>query len=261
MLVTIIGSGNVGTLFALTFKELGCTINQIYSRNKNNAKTLSNKVDAQAIDNIKQITDNSDLYIIAIVDDEIENIIIEFPFCLISNQIVVHTSGSFATDQLSVIGRNYGCLYPLQSISIQNIIELSTTPILIWGNNQYTEIKLIENAEKMSARVEVMNDNERKHLHLAAVIANNFSNHLWHIAEKYCHENKIDFSLLHPLLLEGVRKTIKIGAAKAQTGPAYRNDQKIIDSHLTMLQYNQALVDIYNILTKSIIEYKNNHNK
>lgn len=261
MLVTIIGSGNVATILALTFKRLGHVINQIYSRNMNNARTLSNKVDAQAIDDIKQITDNSDLYIIAVVDDAIQNILFEFPFCLISNQIVVHTSGSFTTDQLSTIGRNYGCLYPLQSISIQNNTELTTTPILVWGNNHYTERKLIGNAEKMSGRVEVMNDNERKHLHLAAVFANNFSNHLWHIAEKYCHQNKVEFTLLHPLLLEGVRKTINIGAANAQTGPAYRNDQKIIDLHLSMLQSNQELATMYSMLTKSIIEYKNNQNK
>jgi len=43
-------------------------------------------------------------------------------------------------------------------------------------------------------------DEQRLKFHLNAIFVSNFSNHLYALSEKFCAEEKLDFSLLKPLI-------------------------------------------------------------
>ena len=106
-------------------------------------------------------------------------------------------------------------------------------------------------AEIISNSVSYVSSSERKHLHVSAVFINNFTNHLAEIAQDYTLQQNLKWEYLLPLIQETASKIIEIGPKKAQTGPAKRNDQLIINEHLSML--NGFPKEIYKLLSESIL--------
>jgi predicted short-subunit dehydrogenase-like oxidoreductase (DUF2520 family) len=106
-------------------------------------------------------------------------------------------------------------------------------------------------ANSISDSVYEINSGQRKALHVAAVFVNNFTNNLYKIGNDICTENNIPFEILLPLIKETAEKITRLSPLEAQTGPAIRNDEKTIYSHLEFLT-NENQKKIYKILTQSI---------
>ncbi|HQB28027.1 MAG TPA: DUF2520 domain-containing protein [Paludibacter sp.] len=109
-------------------------------------------------------------------------------------------------------------------------------------------------AKEISGQVHHYNTEQRLKIHLAAVFANNFVNHLFHIASDIMESSDVDFNLLKPLIKETVEKISHLSPAEAQTGPAKRNDQKIMKQHLEMLKDQPKLQSLYRELSQMILE-------
>ena len=107
-------------------------------------------------------------------------------------------------------------------------------------------------ASKLSGRVYHIPFEERTKLHLAAVIATNFSNHMYHMAAEYLAGEGLDFDMLKPLIWETADKVMTIPPGKAQTGPARRMDQRVIDSQLELMKGNPELQNLYTFVNDSI---------
>jgi len=105
-------------------------------------------------------------------------------------------------------------------------------------------------ANSISKNVFIIDSEQRKQLHIAAVFTNNFVNHLYKIGFDICKEHNIPFETLHPLILETAQKIVHTNPVNIQTGPARRNDLKTIDTHLKLLAGEQK--EIYQLLTQSI---------
>ena len=103
--IVMIGSGNVATHLSLALKNAGYIISQVYSRNIKNAKVLAEKCDTEAIDNSSKIDNNSDLYILAVSDKAIANLISEIDF---TDKNVVHTAGSVPLNIFSENIKQFG---------------------------------------------------------------------------------------------------------------------------------------------------------
>ena len=95
-------------------------------------------------------------------------------------------------------------------------------------------------------------DNARLKLHIAAVFVNNFTNHLYALAEDYCNKEGIDFKELFPLIEETALRVKEILPLKSQTGPAARNDQETIQKHIALLEFHPQMKKVYEFLTDSI---------
>ena len=107
-------------------------------------------------------------------------------------------------------------------------------------------------AKKISSSVHFINDDQRKKIHLSAVIINNFVNHLILAAEDLLVHEDIDPLILQPLLKETIRKQKVQGAFDAQTGPARRMDTKTMEDHLDLLKQHKTYKAIYTTISKSI---------
>ena len=103
--IVILGSGNVATHLSGALVKAGNKINQVYSRNIEMAKELAKKYGAIAINDISLIENEADLYIIAITDKEIGNLVSKIDFV---KKKVVHTAGSVP---LSVFPKNIEMKY------------------------------------------------------------------------------------------------------------------------------------------------------
>ena len=254
MRITIIGSGNVATHVAAAFKNVAHAIVQVYSRDMQNASLLAYHVKAEAIDNLEQINPETDLFVISVKDDAIESIAAELASY---NKLIVHTSGATSLQALLKYTQSAGVFYPLQTFSKTRELNFNTVPLCIEGANEQITSTLNELAYTVSQNVYRVNSEQRKFLHLAAVFACNFPNHLYHVSQQLLAEKQLPFDLLRPLILETAEKVQDHLPADVQTGPAVRNDEKTMASHLAQLQQNADLQEIYRLLSQGIIKMDN----
>jgi predicted short-subunit dehydrogenase-like oxidoreductase (DUF2520 family) len=225
--ILIVGKGNVAThLYTAFLKVSHIEVTQISSR----------KLD--------QIS-SADVTIIAVSDDVISEVSAK-----IKNSFVVHTSGSASIYDLENKGRK-GVFYMLQTFSKDKKIDFTKVPFCLEAENE-KDFKLLEDiAKSIGENIYSINSNQRKILHVAAVFANNFTNHMYKISNDICEENDVPFEILHPLIFETSEKIKSLSPKKAQTGPAKRNDKKTIKNHLNLLDSKQQ--EVYKLLTKSIL--------
>lgn len=245
--IVIVGFGNVAQHL---IKAIGASVDlelvQVFSRNKN---TILNGIDKKIITaNYNEII-KADLYIIAVSDKSIAEVSSYLPF---SNRLVVHTSGSFSIDDM-VSKNKKGVFYPLQTFSKNREVNFNEIPICIEATNENDYEILSKVAQSISNKVYKINSHQRKSLHIAAVFVSNFVNHLYQIGNEICLENQLNFEILKPLILETANKIVSLSPNDAQTGPAIRNDNETINSHLNFLS-DENQRDIYKMLTKSIID-------
>jgi len=249
--VAIIGTGSVAQHLCAIIYEKGIPISCIASRNLNKAEQLAKKFGTEAcfIDGIKN---DSEFVIIAISDDAIAGVVKQIP---IGNYIVAHTSGSVSIKVFGEKFENFGVFYPLQSFTKERKVDFNEIPVLVEANTSVNAEKLSSLALKLSSRVEIMNSEQRKNLHLAAVIANNFVNFMAIQSYEYLEKNNIDGTLIQPLLKETVLRLSGFHPRNMQTGPAKRNDEKVIEKHLKMLDSNPKLQSLYRQISQLINEY------
>lgn len=249
--LVIIGSGNVATQLAKTFSKKKIPIAQVYSKNKTHAEKLAVQIKCPFTNNIKEIVKGNYIYLICIKDEAIESFSKSFK---IQNGILLHTSGSIAMDVLKSSTKNYGVFYPIQSISTYRKIIFKHVPICIEASNKDTLLTIKALAKCISKNIHVITSVERKKIHLAAVIVNNFTNHLYHLAFDYLQKEKIAPEVLYTLMKETTSKALELNPYIAQTGPAKRNDYKTIKAHQQLLINNPNLQKIYTLLSESIIK-------
>ncbi len=72
-------------------------------------------------------------------------------------------------------------------------------------------------------------------------------------------KDNVDFALLEPLIHETVRKALTNDPVLCQSGPAVRNDTRIMNYHLEMLNQYPNLKKIYSFVSDSIIEFAKNY--
>jgi predicted short-subunit dehydrogenase-like oxidoreductase (DUF2520 family) len=249
MKISIIGSGNVATVLGRLLKQKSFLIAEIVSRNKIHASNLAEELNASAVD-IKTISKNSDVYIIAVNDDAIDTVSNQLS---VDDKIVVHTCGSASIHILKKTSENFGVLYPLQSLR-KEIAYSPVIPFLIDGNSNHSKNIITKLATSISDNVREASDEQRMQYHLSAVIVSNFTNHLFSLTKEYCKTNNIDFALLIPLIEEITNRLKTFNPSEMQTGPAIRGDVSTIQKHLALLKNFPELKNIYAVMSESILE-------
>ena len=254
MNVSIIGSGNVAWHLAPALDNAGYSVREVYSRNYKHAEALVGRLyqgDVKAT--LDFSSSNSTLFIIAVSDDAIHDIVTEI--ILPEDAILVHTSGS---QPLSALGfaatLNTGVFYPLQTFSKSKKIDFKDVPIFIESESDSVAKILNKAANAISKKVKQISSEDRKALHVAAVFASNFTNHMLTVAKEILVKSKLDFEILKPLIVETINKSISIGPEAAQTGPAKRGDLEILDRHIEFLKNDETLVEIYRLISQQIID-------
>jgi predicted short-subunit dehydrogenase-like oxidoreductase (DUF2520 family) len=254
MTFAIIGSGNVATHFAIALDKNGHQVLQVYSRGFTNAQTLAQKVGANAITRLSQIHSSVEVIIIAVNDDAISIVLNDlntyFPQ---KNPIIIHTSGTLPITILSATAKNYGVLYPLQTLSKNVEINFLNVPIAVEANNEETQQTLLQIANSISNLVYTINSHQRKTLHIAAVFACNFTNYFYAIADNLLQQNHLNFDMLKPLIVETVNKILTNSPQQVQTGPAQRNDKGTMNNHLSALSQHPQYQLLYKLISDGIV--------
>lgn len=252
--IVILGTGNVAWHLSKAFFKAGCDVVQVYGRSAQKAETIAAPVLASVATDLDQLIEDEDLYLLCISDDYI----LQVAKGLIHVKgIVAHTSGAIDLDALAPLQES-GVFYPLQTFTTGQKMSYEKIPFLIEGSSGDTEAALMSLAFELSQNVYAMSSSQRQFVHVAAVFANNFSNHMLAEAKAICEENNIPFEVLHPLIKVTIHKALEGDPRDNQTGPAIRNDQKTIGKHLELLN-NIDREALYQLITSSI--QKNNETK
>ena len=107
-------------------------------------------------------------------------------------------------------------------------------------------------ALSLSPKVYEATSAQRSYLHIAAVFACNFANHMYALSERLLEKNGLPFDAMLPLIDETARKVHELSPGKAQTGPAVRGDENVMNKHLDMLAEDEELQELYRRISKSI---------
>ncbi len=249
--ILLAGSGRVAGHLAEALQENGHIIAGVVSRTADHAKRLGERMGAPWYDLSPQVLPPAEVVIYAVSDQALEEVIETVPP---GRMLALHTSGSLPLDIFREKAENYGVLYPLQTFTEGRQIDFREIPLCIEANTPENEERLQALAVSLSRRVVHVNSEQRITLHLAAVLVNNFVNHLFVVADELLQQKNLPFDLLQPLMEETVAKALSMGPEKAQTGPAARNDENVIKKHLDLLSWTPGRQKIYRLLTESILD-------
>jgi len=244
MQIVLIGSGNVAFHLAKAFTEAQIPISQIFGRNTTELQKISEQF---SIPFSTETLVDADLYIISVSDSSIAEV-----SSLIKNKnaLVTHTSGSVSREALNGNYRK-SVFYPLQTFSKSKNLDYSKIPFFIDAENENDEEILKNLASKISKNVMLANDEKRKYIHLTAVFACNFVNHLFARAKEISDSQDIPFEYFLPLIDETTQKIHELEPKLAQTGPAVRGDNRILELHEQLIT-DEEQQKIYKTLNESI---------
>ncbi|RKS96588.1 Rossmann-like and DUF2520 domain-containing protein [Chryseobacterium defluvii] len=243
MQTVIIGSGNVAYHLAKAFVLNNIPLAQLFGRNEEDLKKISEELN---IPYSTEKPEDADLYIICVSDGSVENVsrLITKKDCL-----VAHTSGSLPKEVLAGAYRK-SSFYPLQTFSKSKTLEYKKIPFFIEAETEEDTKTLFSIASQISENVMESSHEKRKYIHLTAVFACNFVNHLFSRAKEISDSQQIPFHYFLPLIDETVQKIHEIEPKSAQTGPAVRNDVRVLQLHEQLLQGES--LEIYKIMNHSI---------
>jgi predicted short-subunit dehydrogenase-like oxidoreductase (DUF2520 family) len=250
--ISFVGAGKVAGALCSNLYQNGHTILNIISRNEASGHILADSCKATWSDQFT-FPDETEVLIVAVPDQSIAAV--AGKISCNKKTIIAHTAGSSGLDVFPPSLKNTGVFYPLQTFSEKRKLDLSKVPFFIEGSDGFCEENLRILAESISSSIFLTDTVHRRLLHLAAVFASNFTNHMLTIAKNLSDESGIPFEVFRPLILETIDKAIETGPEKSQTGPAMRYDLKTIEKHLDLLTFSPEIKSVYEKITKSIISH------
>lgn len=252
MKIVLIGAGNLATHLGKALHAAGHDMVQVFSRTMQSAETLASLLDAEPLTDMAQVRDDADVYIFSVKDSALEQLISQL--CGGEKKVFLHTAGSMPMSVFRGKALHYGVLYPMQTFSKQREVDFSIIPCFIEANDEFA-LKQIEGlAGQISHRVFQLSSEDRKYLHLSAVFACNFANHCYAASLELLQQHGIPFDVMLPLIDETAAKVHGMTPKEAQTGPAVRYDENVIDKQIQLLENQPYFQKIYDCMSKSIHE-------
>ena len=256
--ISFAGAGNVAEALCKIMYKSDHRIDLIVSETKHNGTLLAHECNA-SWSNELNFPDSTNIIIVAVPDKRLEGVLSKIK-CN-DETLVVHTAGSIGQDVFPDRIKLKGILYPLQTFTKNHQPDFIDLPFFIESQDVNSSGILKNLAESIGGKAFFADFEQRQKLHLAAVFAGNFTNHMLTIGKELALNAGFDFAMLEPLIKETIAKALEIGPDVSQTGPAIRNDQNTIKKHLELLSFSPGLQQIYSEISRSIIEYYSTKDK
>jgi predicted short-subunit dehydrogenase-like oxidoreductase (DUF2520 family) len=218
------------------------------------AAELAKTVQAAPIDSTDHFNKDTEILFLCIRDSAIAEAASQWSPVIDKNCLLLHTSGTISSGVLQSHHQKSGVWYPLQTFTKKMETKWEGIPVYITAEEEDVFQTLEQIARHCGAIPVRSGDDSRQKIHTAAVIVNNFVNHLLSLTLNYCEKEKLDYNHLLPLLEQTIAKSKVSGPLSAQTGPARRKDLTTIEKHLQSLAYYPELQKIYRTMTESILK-------
>ena len=251
--IALIGAGNVATHLGKAWQQAGFTVVQVYSRTEQSASELATCLGVSFVTSLDEVCTDADIYVVAVKDAVLQELI---PALVKGREaaLFVHTAGSMPMAVWQGVAPRNGVLYPMQTFSKAREVDFTSVSFFVEANHQADKEALKELAGALSPKVYEATSAQRTYLHMAAVFACNFANHMYTLSARLLEKNGLPFDAMLPLIDETARKVHGLHPHDAQTGPAIRGDENVMDKHLAMLADDPEVKEIYRIISNSIQE-------
>ena len=249
--IVLIGAGNVATHLGVALQRAGWYIAQVYSRTEASASELGKRLGVPFVTSMEAVCMDADVYLVMVKDDALCGLL---PALVKGREgaLFVHTAGSMPMSVWSGYAARYGVLYPMQTFSKTRKVEFSSVSFFVESNGASDAEFLKMLAGSMSPKVYEATSEQRMYLHLAAVFACNFANHMYALSAHVLEKNGLPVEAMLPLIDETARKVHELLPREAQTGPAVRRDAHVMNKHLGLLADESDMKDIYKMISESI---------
>ena len=250
--IGLLGAGRVASQLGPALVAAGHKIAFVWSRTPAHTAALAAQLPgALALLALTPPLPPADVYLLAVPDAAVAPLLASTAWPV--GALVAHLAGALPVavfeTQLAVRG---GVFYPLQTFSPGRAIDWPAVPLCIEAADATAEATLLALAGSLSGHVRRLDSAQRLRLHVAAVFANNFTNHLLGIADALLAEAELPPELLAPLVRETVDKALANPPFAVQTGPAVRRDAPTLAAHHAALATHPAWQALYAQLTASI---------
>ena len=243
--IYVVGYGNLGKHLSEYFIQNSINFGGIFT---DQSISIAG-IDIYRKSAINLILKKGDVLFVTTKDDEIASVIhqVENP-----DVVKIYCSGSVSLESLSTIS-NCGAWYPLYSFSGNASIDWNKVPVFIEYSNEYVFELLSNICGELNKEFHVLNSQNRKQLHLAAVFANNFVNACFIGANEVIKENEsLKFDFLLPIIQQTIEKVAIENPKDCQTGPAKRHDENTLLEHSIMLKQLPSEQALYKAISKFI---------
>jgi predicted short-subunit dehydrogenase-like oxidoreductase (DUF2520 family) len=249
--IVFVGAGNMATAIAYALKDSGNPPVAVWSRTLESAAMLGGRVGCAFTDDLASLP-AADIVIISVADSALRDVATavaqRYP-----NALLLHTAGSIPMDVLREAGATrYGVLYPMQTVNKNSVTSLKDITTFIEGCDDIVTVQIEKIALLVSDKVVYATSEQRCSLHVAAVFACNFPNAVYNMVYELMQRNGLPFDAMLPLIDEAARKVHRMSPLEAQTGPARRGDENVMNAHKSML--DSELADIYETLSNYIMK-------
>lgn len=243
--IIIVGTGNLAWHFAALMVQNHRENILIYGRNEKSRDQIAETFGLLPLYHLEHIQ-SSDFVILAINDDAIAEISAQLP----SDTFVIHTSG---TTHISAIQQKHaGVVWPIVSLKKGIQVNYNGVPALIETKMEHDFTTIFSIFNNSGLKLTAASSEQRLVTHLAAVIANNLVNDLWSAANDLLNRHALSFDLLLPLIQSHVQKLQTEVPAALQTGPAIRGDEQTMKKHISLLEYDKGMKEIYAAISQHI---------
>ena len=250
--VALIGAGNLMTHLGLALQAAeGVRIVQVWSRTEASAQTLADRLQTDYTTSLVDVKD-ANVYILAVKDSALESLIPSLTV-LHPDSVFLHTAGSMPMEVFGGFANHYGVLYPMQTFSKNKEVNFREIPVFVEANDEHTLKVVRALASLVSDHLYELSSDRRRYLHLAAVFACNFANHCYDLADRVLSEQGIPFEVMLPLIDETARKVHELSPREAQTGPAVRYDENVIQRQMALIE-DEKTRQLYQLLSQSIYD-------
>jgi predicted short-subunit dehydrogenase-like oxidoreductase (DUF2520 family) len=233
MKVVLIGRGRVATNLLPALQKAGHEVVSVNSRT------------------LEELPTKADVYIISVKDSALQEVARQATKGR-ESQLFVHTAGSMPMNIFSGLTTHYGVLYPMQTFSKERLVDFNDISLFLEATDDVSMERLKMLAETLTPHVYELDSAGRKHLHLAAVFACNFVNHCYALSAEVLAAKGLPFSVMLPLVDETAQKVHELAPREAQTGPAVRGDQNVMQMQASMLEGKPEVKAIYEALSNDI---------
>ena len=231
MNIVIIGQGNVATNLDYAFRKKGIACQMVSSR--------------EGLDRLPQ----ANVYIYAVRDEALPSVVKQVVG--VGKSLHLHTSGTMPITVFGDDKPHAGIFYPFQTFSKARLIEdFSTVPVFFEARGIDDISAVYSLALTITSHVYEATQHDRERLHVAGVFTNNFTNLMYTMAAELLQNTHIPFKALLPLIDETAAKVHTLSPRDAQTGPARRGDENVMNHHLSLLNDEQR--QVYQLLSKEI---------
>ena len=225
------GQGNVATNLNYAFRKRGVACQMVSSR--------------EGLDQLPP----ANVYIYAVKDEALASVVAQVQGR--ERSLHLHTSGTMPITVFGVDKPHAGIFYPFQTFSKARVIEdFSTVPVFFEARGIDDISAVYSLALTITSHVYEATQQDRERLHVAGVFTNNFTNLMYTMAAELLKNTHIPFSALLPLIDETAAKIHTLPPRDAQTGPARRGDENVMNHHLSLLTEEQQA--IYRLLSDAI---------